>query len=183
MALTLPAWLVAALHRRASRIMARRAPDVIIGTAIDPYMHRWYVLPRNRWLNLYLHHFWRSDDDRALHDHPWWNVSVLVYGQYTEHTIAAGGVNRRERLEAGAVRFRGAKAAHRIELDTRRGDGWEVAQPCITFFLTGPRMRDWGFHCPKGWVPWRVFTSEAPAKDGGPRVSAIGRGCGEDDHG
>jgi hypothetical protein len=143
-------------------------------------MHRWYLVPRNRWLNLYLHHFWRSDDDRALHDHPWWNVSLLLQGSYVEHTIAAGGINRRERLTAGALRGRRAEAAHRIELEQD-----EQGRPisCITLFATGPRLRDWGFHCPKGWVPWRVFTSDVPAQPGQPRVSSIGRGCGEDDHG
>lgn len=35
----------------------------------------------------------RSDDDRALHDHPWVNMSILLEGTYTEHTIAQGGVH------------------------------------------------------------------------------------------
>lgn len=173
-----PEWLRKLIHQRALVLTARRPPDVIIGTADNPYMHRWYVLPRNRWLNLYLRRFWRSDDDRALHDHPWWNCSLLLAGSYVEHTIASGGINRRERLTAGALRFRPAKAAHRIELE----QGELGPRRCLSLFATGPRIRDWGFHCPRGWVPWRVFTSEAPAKDGAPRVSSIGRGCGEDDH-
>lgn len=160
-------------------VMARRDPDVIIGSAGDPYMHRWYILPRNRWFNLYLHRFWRSDDDRALHDHPWWNASLLLEGAYVEHTIERGGINRRERLEGGAIRFRPAKAAHRIELDRDEGG---APLSCVTLFATGPRIRDWGFHCPKGWVPWRIFTAEVPARPGEPRISSIGRGCGEDGH-
>ncbi|SID67872.1 Protein of uncharacterised function (DUF550) [Mycobacteroides abscessus subsp. abscessus] len=47
-----------------------------------PYLLRWYVIPRNRWLNIYLHKFLRDDDDRALHDHPWWFVSLMLWGQY-----------------------------------------------------------------------------------------------------
>ena len=44
--------------------------------------------------NLYLHEFSRSDDDRALHDHPWlFNLSVLLSGTYVEHTIDAGGIH------------------------------------------------------------------------------------------
>ena len=58
-------------------------------------MRRWWVIPRNKWFNVYLHHFLRSDDDRALHDQPWWNLSILLDGEYTEHTIAAGGVRLR----------------------------------------------------------------------------------------
>jgi hypothetical protein len=70
-----------------------RKPDFIIGGADEPYMLRWWVIPRNRFFNIYLHHFLRSDEDRALHDHPWLNCSWLLDGRYTEHTIAAGGVN------------------------------------------------------------------------------------------
>jgi hypothetical protein len=33
-------------------------------------------------------------------------------------------------------------------------------------------VRDWGFHCPQGWVPWRKFV----AAD---NPGAVGRGCGE----
>lgn len=36
----------------------------------------------------------------------------------------------------------------------------------------GPRFREWGFACPKGWVHWREFTE--PGSEG-----RVGRGCGE----
>jgi hypothetical protein len=151
--------------RGVESIAIRRPPDRIIGGADDPYMLRWHVIRRNRWLNIYLHHFLRSDDDRALHDHPWANVSILLEGAYVEHTIEAGGIHVHTRRVAGELKFRGAEAAHRIELS----DG-----PCWTLFLTGRVIRKWGFHCPRGWVPWQEFTNPA---DGG---ATIGRGCGED---
>ncbi|AYO86096.1 hypothetical protein EBB05_15970 [Methylobacterium brachiatum] len=136
----------------------------MIGGEADPYMRRWWVIPRNRWFNVYLHHFMRSDDDRALHDHPWWNVSFLLQGQYAEHTISAGGINVFTTRKAGEVKARWATHAHRIEL---------THGPCWTLFITGPRLRTWGFHCPRGWVPWKEFTNPA---DGG---QTVGRGCGE----
>lgn len=157
------------IHMLAPRLVAmseRRAPDVIVGGAESPYMRRWWVIPRNRFFNIYLHHFLRSDDDRALHDHPWWNLSVLLDGRYVEHTISAGGINVRTERKAGDWKFRQAGAAHRIEL---------IEGPCWTVFITGPRLREWGFHCPRGWVHWRDFTNPA---DGG---KTIGRGCGETD--
>lgn len=159
--------------RRRSRIFARlaaaliarvthRAPDFVVGGAASPYLRRWWIIPRNRFLNLYLHEFCRSDDDRALHDHPWSNCSVLLQGEYTEHTIDAGGIHRRRILRAGSVRPRlSGKFAHRVELH---------AGHCWTLFATGPRYREWGFHCPdEGWIHWKRFTS----KDGGD----IGAGC------
>ncbi|WP_018265528.1 hypothetical protein [Methylosinus sp. LW4] len=150
--------LLSALLR--SRI-GRRAPDMIIGGDERPYLMRWFVIPRNRWLNLYLHLFLRSDDDRALHDHPWASCSLILDGYYLEHEIAAGGVHSRKRRDAGALIFRSAKAAHRIEIEA----------PCWTLFITGPKLRTWGFHCPGGWVHWRDFTNP---EDGG---RTIGRGC------
>lgn len=153
------------LLRRLRSISYRRAPDIEIGGHDNPYMRRWWVIPRNRWFNVYLHHFLRSDDDRALHDHPWWNLSILLEGRYVEHTISAGGINVRTERCAGQWKFRAASSAHRIELH----DG-----PCWTLFITGPRLREWGFHCPQGWRHWRVFTS-------GPNGETIGRGCGEGD--
>jgi hypothetical protein len=124
-------------------------PDRLIGSDDDTYMERWFVIPKNRFFNIYLHRFLRSDDDRALHDHPWWNISILLLGKYTEHTIDAGGIHHREERVAGAVKCRGAKSAHRIELT----DGY-----CWSLFITGPVVREWGFHCPTGWRPSKGFS-------------------------
>lgn len=138
-------------------IADRRAPDVVIGGPADPYLLRWWVIPRNPVFNVYLHLFLRSDDDRALHDHPWVNLSCLLEGSYTEHTADRANV-----LRAGDWRFRASgKISHRIELT----DG-----PCWTLFVTGPRYRQWGFLCPRGWVHWKLFTA---SDDPG----AVGRGC------
>jgi hypothetical protein len=60
-------------------------PDFIIGGTENPYLLRWWVIPRNRWFNIYPHHMLRDDDPRALHDHPWWNVSIVLKGGYMEH--------------------------------------------------------------------------------------------------
>ena len=158
-----------------------RAPDFVIGGKSEPYMWRWWLTPwsglyRNiedadkawwQWIvsrlpGIYLHCIMRSDDDRALHDHPWLNVSVVLRGSYLEHTIAAGGVHEHQRRSAGTIVMRRARTAHRLELD---------AGPCWSLFFTGIRVRHWGFHCPNGWVHWRDFTNPA---DGG---ATVGRGC------
>jgi hypothetical protein len=133
-----------------------RAPDHIIGGADDPYLLRWWMIPRNRVFNIYLHKFLRSDDDRALHDHPWPSVSIILRGGYREH-FHGGFADRRP----GAVVFRRATTAHRVEL--RNGPAWSL-------FVTGPRIRSWGFHCPQGWRHWQEFTS-------GPNGETVGKGC------
>lgn len=137
----------------------RRAPDRHIGGRDNPYLLRWHLVPRNRWFNIYLHKFLRDDEDIALHDHPWWSVSVLIRGRYTEWT-QRGQACRVYR--APRIRVRSATFAHRISL-TPGETAW-------TIFVTGPTVREWGFHCPKGWRHWRDFVN--PSDHG-----EIGRGC------
>jgi hypothetical protein len=155
----------------------RRGPDFVIGGQERPYLRRWWLLPRNPVFNVYLHQFLRSDDDRALHTHPWlFNVSLLLRGRYREwHRLAAsdlwGSLDQvvYSDREAGDFKFRWGAAAHRVELFracTREGE----PVPCWTLFITGPRVRQWGFLCPQGFVHWKKFTA---AGDKG----AIGKGC------
>src|SRR6185369_13137745 len=87
-------------------------PHFVIGGHEDPYMLRWYLIPRNRRLNIYLHKFMRDDEDRALHDHPWWFISLVLRGAYTEVTDA--GETRRE---AWSLAYRPATHRHRVVLD------------------------------------------------------------------
>lgn len=136
------------LARWFEKIAASRQPDFTVG---NDYLHRWWIIPRNNFFNIYLHLFLHSDEDRALHDHPSWNISYLLKGEYTEWTIAQGGVHHSKIYKAGNVRFRLARTAHRIEL--HKG-------PCWSLFVNGPKWRNWGFHCPKGWRPWQQFVDE-----------------------
>lgn len=138
-----------------------RKPDFVIGPHDAPYLRRWWVIPRNRWFNIYLHQILKDDDDRALHDHPWWNVSIILKGCYDE--ITPKGRKHRGR---GSIVFRRATAAHRLVLPIRNGG----MSYCWSLFITGPRVREWGFHCPRGW---RVWTEFVDARDAG----QVGRGC------
>lgn len=146
---------MAAMHMWASLIMARE-PDFIIG---DNYMRRWWVIPRNKSCNVYLHEILHSDDDRAMHDHPWANTSLLIAGSYIEHTPEGTFVRR-----AGDVVQRSAEALHRLEVIP--------GERAVSLFMTGPVVREWGFACPNGWVHWRDFVDDRDA-------GQIGRGCGE----
>ena len=153
-----------------------RYPDFVIGTNENPYLLRWYLIPKNKFFNIYLHKFCRSDDDRALHDHPWlFNVSILLKGEYIEHTFK-GKSHRKAGLRG--LKFRWGKAPHRVELIQdvehvvpRMGLQMIKERPCWTLFITGAVVREWGFYCPKGWRHWREFVS---VRDGG---NHVGRGC------
>lgn len=142
----------------AAALMASRKPDFVIG---DDYLRRWFVIPRNPWMNVYLHDIRKSDDDRALHDHPWSNTSFIIAGGYLEYTPE--GYSARW---AGDVVTREAGQLHRLEVLPGGG--------AVSLFMTGPKVREWGFACPQGWVNWKDFTSESDS-------SQTGRGCGEPD--
>lgn len=184
-------------------IIQRREPDQVIGAADNPYLRRWYLTPwrtaydeipdelRTRWQrlvaalpNLYLHEILRSDDDRALHDHPWDWSSLLLNGHYVEVThspcrvvggIALAGADAvvvdverhhlvvRRHYGPGSLRGHRGEFAHRLELPP----GGRV----VSLLLLGRRRREWGFLCPRGWRHWREFTD--PATNG----ATVGKGC------
>jgi hypothetical protein len=141
-------------------------PDLVIG---DDYMRRWRLLPRNPICNIYLHHFLHSDDDRALHDHPWPSLSMVIEGQTGEiygdivplrYDRYTGDKFRL--LRAGDIVYRPASWKHRIVI------GHD--ETAVTLFVVGPRIRQWGFWCPQGWRHWRDYCE--PNDEG-----RIGRGC------
>lgn len=149
----------------------KRLPDVTIGDPMDPYMKRWWIIPRNPIFNIYLHQFLKSDTDEALHDHPWWNVSILLKGEYMEIVPECKTLRPLVGNLRGVLRrpfrpvFRRAKSPHRVMLFTH-GQNNNQPYPVWSLFITGPVTRKWGFYCPKGWVYWKDFVGRD--KDGNP---------------
>jgi len=141
------------------KMRPNREADFKIGPPDDPYMLRWWLLPRNDQFNVYYHRILKDDDDRALHDHPWPSFSIMTQGKMRELTPDGERI-----IEVGDCVYRGPEFIHRLELV----DGW----PAETLFITGPRVREWGFHCPKGFVVWSDFVDPTDAGN-------VGRGCGE----
>lgn len=173
-------WLVKKwIERNLSKLQwlaSQRSPDLVIG---EEYLARWWLVKNvraddsglefflhestrsSRWFNVYLHCVTRSDDDRALHDHPWLNMSIILAGVYRE--VYA---DRAKIRPAGAIVFRLGSTAHRLEV---------VQGPVWSLFITGPKYREWGFRCPNGWRHWKEFTQYEQNGDS----TRIGRGCGE----
>lgn len=150
--LPIPNRLVDALVRHAKRNPYRH---------LDGYMERYWLL-RTRWLSCRLHVILASDDDRALHDHPWNYATVVLRGGYTEVTpdpVISGLTwachlpegQRREWIAPGRVLFRRAESLHRLEVP--RG------QTCLTLFFTGRKRRSWGFQTPQGWLHHRDYVA------------------------
>jgi hypothetical protein len=129
-------------------IATKRPPDFVIGDPADPYLRRWWVVPRNPDCNVYLHHIMKSDDDRAFHDHPWDNMTVVLSGLYLE---VRPGMETTVRSE-GDVVFRRAEDRHRLHMPKTVVGAW-------TLFITGPKVRDWGFWEGEKFTPWQDFCS------------------------
>lgn len=173
-------WLTHALAPWAMRLAASRPPDfsVIQGPERLAYLHRWWVWPRNRWCNLYLHNMVR-DDDPILHDHMYWSVSLCLSGHLLEwlnpdprHMAAPRHLTRNNRY--GPIISRAATAGSVVLRSPRLAHQLCVVEEAWTLFLTGPRIRDWGFWCPQGWRLWSDYVAL------GDGTSGRGRGCGEE---
>jgi hypothetical protein len=155
------------VQRRANIVMGKRKPDLIIEQEGFPYLKRWWLIPRNPIFNMYLHVFLQSDRD-ALHDHPWlFNASYIVEGEYTEMTPADdpwGNVVERCQYPVpnvrreGEFKFRWGRAPHRVVLPVNKNFFMPgVTMPATTIFITGPRIREWGFYPETGWQHWKKF--------------------------
>jgi len=123
------------------------------------YMERWFIIPRNRFFNIYFHHFFGSDAPTP-HDHPWVSMGIILDGEYIEHTPKGDFIRKK-----GSVTFRLPSSLHWVEID----------KPVYTLFITGPRVRRWGFQCKNRWVDFREYIDAR----GDNRLAS---GCGEDRH-
>lgn len=137
-------WLIGLSVPRMPRVTAGREPSMLRWQLVN-----WH-LRGHRVLSVYLHQFVRADDTEAMHDHPWWSFSLILRGSYTDLSKRRNGRIVRRVRRAGQMMVRPPRWAHRILLE----DG---AEPCWTLFVIGPTVREWGFHCPHGWVNWREF--------------------------
>ena len=126
-----------------------RQPDEVIG---QNYMRRWHLRRKPGRHNLYLHRYDGSDDDRALHDHPWRSIGIVLWGNVGELTPKG-----ESRLWPLVPKYRSAEYAHRLHLKSRFA---------YTLFFTFPKEREWGFLCPNGWVHWKKFTDSSGQKTG-----------------
>lgn len=122
-----------------------------------PYAHRWVIDLGVLAVRLHLWH--RSDDTRAMHDHPYWFVTLCLWGGYVDASPSG-----RDRLRPGSVRLRPAEHRHTVEVDPGGA---------VTLLVTGYPSRRWGF-----WVDgrrvWRdkyfATLGHPPCREGGEPV-------------
>ena len=97
----------------------------------EHYFARRWILDFVRF-SLRLHHWTGSDDQRALHDHPAWFITLILWGGYDD--ITESGV---EKLRFGSLRFRKAEYAHTVK---------NVYKNTWTLCIFGKNSRRWSFY-------------------------------------
>jgi quercetin dioxygenase-like cupin family protein len=172
----LPRWLVRFLSDRLME-RAKKTPY----THLDGYMNRYWLVPyvdkpaeftdatfsenvgavtwrrpiakllQKAGIAIRVHEILRSDDDRALHNHPWGYVTIILEEGYYEITEDHYG-ERSERMLPGRVLFRKAGDSHRLVLTEGT-----VAR---TLFITGRWQHGWGFFVDGQFVPWRDYLNK-----------------------
>jgi len=144
-----------------------------------PYLTRWHLFRFGEQAALMLHRFHCSDEDRALHDHPWPFITLILRGgyiEYAERTTLCRDCNDRffgflpkglrplpcycggkgfftyveqKRKWPGMLLYRPATWRHRVELIEGRS--------CWTLVLRLKRFREWGFWTKEGFVHWQKW--------------------------
>ncbi len=114
----------------------------VIGPENNPYLTRYIVVRFDSW-GIYLHKLWRSDYERALHDHPWPFVSLLIRRGYSEVTEQGTKFH-----PVGSVLRRPAEWRHRVIIH---------GKPAWSLVFVGRRIRKWGFWLNGAWCWWRKY--------------------------
>lgn len=122
-------------------------PHEFIGSIFYPLIIRYFIIPKNKFFNIYLHHICRPDDREDLHDHPWWSLAIVLKGSYIE---AIANPPYGNVYSPWNIKLRKSTYQHRIV---------DVSPSCWTLFITGPVVRKWGFITKKGWIPWRDYVN------------------------
>lgn len=132
------------------------------------YMERYWLVKNFFGFSARVHGIHTPDMDRAMHDHPWSFISIVMRGAYIEttpnrqntidfHAVGAIGATepQQERFRGtGSIAFHGFWHRHRVTLVTE----WDYL-PVWTLFITFPKRQSWGFFTPDGKIWWWVYES------------------------
>ena len=93
------------------------------------------------------------DPEPHMHDHPVTFMSVILRGGYWEEVrpVVVRGGRSRVALRRWYNFIRAGKHVHRIV---------SVKPNTVTLCFVGPKVREWGFHTPDGWVHWKEYNKK-----------------------
>lgn len=118
------------------------------------YIVRLHLI-KTPWFAICLHWIMRPDAEPILHDHPVSFLSLILRGSYAE-------VRERRRKSMGCYAVSREIINHRW-CNFVRADSNDrhriILTRCdtLTLCFMGPKVREWGFHMPDGWVWWKDY--------------------------
>ena len=108
-----------------------------LGREDCPYMRR-YVLNLGIFA-IRLHIWYRSDDKRYMHDHPWGFLTFVLSGEYTDVSRSQDGKIKRDRVSRFCFRRRTSAHRHYVEIPPAG---------CVSLLFTSAQNGKWGFYVP-----------------------------------
>jgi hypothetical protein len=132
------------------------------GADTDVYLIKYYVF-QNKYFNVFIHIFLRSDRD-DMHDHPWNFGTYVIRKGYKEEVINPEDprvfiptilVNVRDVCQ-NRWATRKAETLHRVKLYHEFTMAEKDIAP-MTVCITGPTKRDWGFVKDGKWIFWKKY--------------------------
>lgn len=148
-----------------------------VGMGPLPYLDRYIIYAFGGTLRL--HKFWRGDDDRAPHDHPWWFITFPLTSYYEKVPVAedefgyAFNAMRFNLVRRWRFHFRPAKYQHIVYgrepfNDPQIGGIYRKdPKPFWTLVITGGKSNAWGFWPTENGAPvwigyrhWEQYVKE-----------------------
>jgi hypothetical protein len=131
-----------------SSIILDKIPHTTIIVDGKPYLTRYYIIPDNDKMNVFLHHFHSSDQFIEFHSHPFkWSHSVMLKRGYIEERWNGNCITRKMVLPFSFNSIN-SLIFHRVDmLDEEKG--------CWSIFITGPRIKE-----EPTWQFWNRNTRE-----------------------
>lgn len=115
------------------------------------YIVRLHVV-KTPWFAICVHWLNTADPEPYLHDHPVTFLSIILRGSYTE---------KRGHGFRGLTPIRHHRWFNFIRAsDTDPHSIINVAPNTVTLCFMGPKVREWGYHTPDGWVMWKQYNRE-----------------------
>jgi hypothetical protein len=158
-----------------------RAPDLTIGPRGNPQMLRWHLLQFGG-IQIALHKWLRSDQDRAPHDHRADNISILLNRSYVEQThkpldadltsaceaVYQAGYPTPSYMRGPNGEWYRSRPIFKRRLPFipyfRRAESPHRVEigdkPVWSIWIRFAPRRTWGFWCPKGWLPYSALIGD-----------------------
>ena len=117
----------------------------------NEFIRRLHVL-KTPWFAICLHWILKPDPEPYLHDHPVSFLSIVLRGWYIE-------TRQRSPLVPGHADVKLRNWGNLVHASFNDRHTITACHPrTLTIAFMGPKVREWGYHTPAGWVHWKDYS-------------------------